>query len=225
MALISDPGQWIYIHIPKNGGAAVDDYLTGHGVVTWRVMERIPVDREVFPPHIRKHSPARAYRDWMQSTGRDWSAYLSFATVRDPDERPQSVLEEIRASHGVRDDPDQYWTLAGPEWWSAFDTVRDPDDFVLSGLFDPDGPLPITHTQWSYVSDGPDRIVDHLIPLRRMSSEIPRLLGLPGTIPVFHKREYVPAGLSSEAVARLRDRYRIDYDLVRQAERSWGVAA
>ena len=112
--------------------------------------------------------------------------------------------------------PSSYWGRANPEYWERVDALKDADEFVLSGLYDPDGPFGITQTQRWFVSDDSGIIVKHLFPMKTMAVDVPRLLGVPGPIPRYHDGDYERVALSSEAEAMVREKYATDFDLMRE---------
>lgn len=209
--IISENDKWAYIHIPKHGGHAVARWVHPHlREGDMQIMEnvdwlRFPVDL----PGIEKHSPAFHLKRWMDETGRDWDAYTSFAVLRDPLTRPQSVFTEIhRNSPWAR-------SVAGEKWWDKFSRLDGPDEFVLSGLYDPDGPLYITHRQTWFVEEPftRKRLVKRLFLMSNFAVEIPRLLGLPGPIPMNHKGQYVPQALSERAQDVIYNEFAGDFAL------------
>jgi len=210
MAILSDSRKWMFVHIPKNGGAAIHAFVDSfHVPETHVIMENEFIDRDVFPGEsgIEKHSPASRFVAWMQTTGRVWDDYTSFAVIRDPVTRSQSVYRELLynrdwASRAVSD-----------EWWAEIEALDNVNEFITSGLYDPDGPLSITWTQRRFVTVDDDIVVRHLFTLEEMSYAVPRLLGLSGTVARFHVGNYVPAVFSTEALDILHERYADDFDL------------
>jgi hypothetical protein len=218
LGIISDFHKWMFVHIPKNAGLSTYLFLVGHLAQGDIVIMEGVVDPCVISENVvlEKHSPARRYRAWMSETGRDWDEYLSFAVIRDPLTRPQSVYGEIkrRERHWARQE-------AGEEWWASFAQTSGVDDFITRGLYSPDGPLMITGKQWDFVAQDGDQIVKHLLPFDGFAEMLPGLLGLSGHIGVHANRAgYVPVELSDEAKAYLHEHYADDftlYDSVRSA--------
>lgn len=203
MGVFSGRHHYLFVHIPKGGGNAVAKWLAERSEQCTVVMEH----RNDLGGIMDKHSNAVQWRSWMKATGKRWDDYLTFAVIRDPIGRAQSVLTEIR-----RNRP---WAQvhAGDEWWAEIEKVKDVDQFILSGLYHPDGPLHITHTQTWFVSDEKGRIVKRLIRLGRLSDEIPEMLHFPGPIPVVHKGDYQPRTLSKAAELELCRLYYEDFGL------------
>lgn len=203
MAFISDERRWAFVHVPKNGGNAVFAYLNGFALKEdIRVMDHL---QHGLPLH--QHSTATEIARWMSDTGRHWSSYRSFAVVRDPFTRPQSVFTELHRN----------WTWAkrvgGDEWWERFIALSGPSEFVTSGMFDPDGPNYITHPQVEFIED-----VEYVFTLRDMRHKIPALLGLPGTIPLVHKGQYSPDPLSPDARRYVERHFAEDIKVFRYLE-------
>jgi hypothetical protein len=203
MGVFSGKHHFLFIHIPKGGGNAVAKWISDRSVQATVVMEH----RNDLGGIMDKHSNAVQWRSWMRATNRTWEDHLSFAIIREPVGRVQSVMTEVR-----RNRP---WAqvAAGDDWWAEFEKVKTPDEFILSGLFHPDGPLHITHTQTWFVSDQGGVIVRRLIRLDKMSTEVPRILDIEGPIPVVHKGDYRPSALSREAELELCRLYYDDFGL------------
>ena len=211
MALVSNRDGWVFVHIPKNGGLAVYNFLRHHlsGEDDVVVMEE-SVRQEGLPDEIQKHSSAIILRNWL---GEAWERYTTFAVVRDPLARAQSVFEEIRAVPPVLREHEPYWSVAGPGWWAAIDAMGDVNDFIASGLLDPDGPVPVTHTQHSYVYDGDELIVDHLFSMDGMTKGIPELLHYRGEVAPAHVRDYERTPLTMTSLDFLHEKFAADFVL------------
>ena len=203
MGVFSGPDRFVFIHIPKNGGNAVATWAQDKAKKPIVVMEH----RNDLLGIMDKHSNAVQWRSWFKATDKEWDDFLSFAVIRDPLTRPQSVMTEIR-----RNRP---WAqvAAGDDWWNEFSKLESVEDFILSGLYAPNGPLHITHTQHWFVSDDKGIIVRRLIRLEVLSKAIPKMLGLPGPVPVVHKGQYQPCTLSKEAQLEVCRLYYDDFGL------------
>jgi hypothetical protein len=207
----------MFVHIPKNGGLSVYTFLRGHlrsGDIT--VMEG-DFDASIFGDHgIEKHAKAWRFKRWMESTGRDWDSYTSFAIIRDPLAHVQSVFWEARHvgyehRHGL------WWNRMDAAWWERFMRLADVNEFIASGLYDLNGPLPMAHLQRSFVvGESGSRIVKHLLLIDEMAEGVPRLLGLEGSMPLKHRGDYSPVELTPDSVAYIKDRYADDYALIEE---------
>jgi hypothetical protein len=231
VAVISLSGNWIYIHIPKNGGAAAASYLRFHVGVGHVVME------DGFPPEelasfgIEKHAPADRIAAWVRSIGRRWEQFTSFATIRDPLTRPESVFWEIRHSWPLwQGRVTNGWDIDSPEgreWWNRFKVLRDVNEFVESGLYDPDGPFYMTFRQRWYLTPGcqvhrdAQPLTTHLVPMDRASTEIPAMIGNPGEmLPWAHAGGYERTPLSGESRRLIAEKYPLDIELYERIGRS-----
>jgi hypothetical protein len=220
MAVVSDSRKWMFVHVPKNGGLAVHDFLKPHLLAAGNHIVMESGAGAVFDGYgIEKHAKAGKLLGWMSGTGREWDEYKSFAVIREPTLRAQSVYLECKSQTKGMRERDAYWSRPGRGWWQRFDETNNVNDFILSGLYDPVGPFSITHTQHSFVSLDGDIIVKHLFPLNRMAADIPALLGLNGVVPIRHRRKYEKAGLNTEALLWMQRHFAIDYELAGQVGR------
>lgn len=214
MGVVSERGKFIFIHIPKNGGLSVYHYLRAHITREDVVVMEGKADPRWFgkTESLHKHAMAYQYKIWCDETGRDWDSYKTFAVVRDPLRRPQSVFNEIRSNADT-------WgkRVAGPEWWAEFERCRDVEDFILSGLYSPSSPIPMTHRQTEFVTWNDRVIVDELLPIETIWWSVPKILGLPGKAPHDHRGQYVPTVLSKKAIDYVVEHYEDDFLLVQEA--------
>lgn len=203
MTYISDARKWAFVHIPKSGSNAVYAYLNHHRTVgDIAVMDHLD---HGLPLH--QHSYASEIIEWMGQTGRDWEEYSFFAVVRDPLTRPQSAWIELHRN----------WTwakrLGGDQWWKDFVALQSVEEFVISGMYDPEGPNYMTHQQMRFVTSPDGDQVCRVVDLEAMATTLPRILSLPGTVPLVHKGAYHHEPLSSEATEVIHRRYEPDFDL------------
>lgn len=221
MAYVSDEHGFVFVHIPKCGGHGVYGLLQHHVVVGDTPVVGDLILREY--PRAEMHSPAYVLRDWFRATGREWEAYKTFAIVRDPFERMLSLWWEIRRQT-IPKRRSFYWNRVGAKWWARFDECVDVNDFIASGLADPDGPMPLLAPQWSYVSDEGEMILDRLFLLEHMSTEVPAYLGWDDPAPVIHERPDDPVSLTQDSVVYIRSAYSEDLGLVAALRRDHDLA-
>jgi hypothetical protein len=218
MGVVSDSGKFLFVHIPKNGGLSVYNYLKTHAALQPQdvvVMEG-SADPRWFGKTVslHKHAKASQYQQWCVETGRDWSSYKTFAVVRDPLKRPQSVFNEIRKNADT-------WGRrnAGQAWWSEFERCENVEDFISARLYTPDGPLAITHRQYDYVTRNDEVIVDDLLPLETVWWSVPALLSTPQHVGRANEGQYVPVKLSDRSIAYIHAYYEDDFYLLQRARK------
>lgn len=217
MAVVSDDRRWVFVHIPKSGGHAVYRYLYPHAhEETMLLAYGAGYADWAGSGNIEMHSPACDIRAWMRDTDRDWDEYTSFAILRDPIDRMYSMYWEIERSAHKRDQ--FWWNRSSAEWWERWDECADINDFV-DHLLEPYGEQPMLRPQHWYVSDGDDIIIRQFLFRATMGTEIPRLLGYPGEVPVEHKRPDDRVTLSPRSILRVQEAYAVDMDLIEEARR------
>jgi hypothetical protein len=242
VAIVSDERKWVFIHIPKSAGTSISHFLWSFLGPADFAIEAYP-DSSAFPVcyGIEKHAKAARYVDWMDGTGRDWNLFTSFAVIRDPMSRPRAVFREIHRQlpamkanvKAVAVSSGSLWpwwgcgvsdqsrpVSAASAWIDGFERLSGVDEFILSGMYDPGGPLTITHSQRSFISSEKGAIlVKHLFLMDEVSRGVPLLLGLPGIINRINVSPDKPLGdfvmeIGRESQDHLHRVYAEDYDLV-----------
>jgi hypothetical protein len=260
MTLINHAHGFVFVHVPKNAGTSVAQYLSA--LSTYRDLEiGATALGEAAAPHIRqrfglhKHSTLAEIRDVL---GADTlSDFHTMAIVRDPEDRVRSVFEFLRAWPAWANlDPD-YADHAGdfalePHRIAASgrtvgilgSLARRPrrpgstvppseptdgafagvDDFIESDLFTQPGPDRLFEPQSTWLTlDAETVAIDHVIRFGHLQRDLSRIIrelglptdqlgaGMPRSNSSYRRRE---APLRPTSIARLRERYATDYELL-----------
>jgi hypothetical protein len=217
MAVIVQRAKFIFIHIPKNGGTSVSRMLqptmTSEDTLVMEGGYEDTDTRDVFPLkyNITKHAPALNFAMWMEDTGRKWSEWDSWAVIREPIERVNSLFWEVKY-HGHAWAPYQ----AGIQWWEEFLRCRDVNDYITSGLYTPHSPLLVNRPQrWMVTTTKNVLIVRNLVDFAKLDT-MPQMMmgGIEGVkVPKTNVANYKPISLSKEAEDLLREKYEQDFKM------------
>jgi hypothetical protein len=224
MTIINHHHRFVFVHIPKNAGTSVAQYLSQ--VSSYRDQEigatelgeaLAPAYRRRFDLH--KHS---TYAEIEQVVGAElMGSYTTLAVARDPADRVRSIYSFLRKWSD--------WTDLDPayrRYGDEFAELADVDDFVASDLFLMPGPDRLFMPQASWLSNAAgDRIaVDHIVRYQDLDAGMARLVASLG-LSSESLRKPLPranvsrsdrpvASLSEASLARVRTRYRLDYELL-----------
>jgi hypothetical protein len=241
MTLINHTYRFVFIHIPKNAGTSVSQYLSQ--VSTYRDIEvgATALGEACAPEYRRryrlhKHS---TFSDLERIMGPDELArFTTFAVLRDPFDRVRSIFTFLRTWKGWVDV--KGYRRAAAE----FERFKGVDDFVLSELFQSPGPDGLFLPQVTWITtDDPGVIrVDRLARFESLATDLAnlvRVLGLPEheltdrlrRANVSHASRWPrivrsPQGPRQEmgdaAVERVRERYEPDFRLLETPARKTG---
>lgn len=222
MAIINHTYGLVFVHVPKNAGTSVSRYFSR--LSTYRDLEIGATELGEAYVHqfsrrfkLRKHSTFREIRAVM---GADVLAtYTTVAVIRDPVERACSIFRFL--NHW-----DQWRQL---ERWQPFiedfDRHRKIEHFLASEFFAAPGPdrLFMPQVTWIANDTGEKLLVDRLLRLESLQQDMGRLvsdLDLPQDLlgdfdeHVNETDKAKRIRLDRASKARVRERYRQDYELL-----------
>lgn len=182
-----------FIHVPKNGGMSVNEFLYG------------------------RDSGHRTAERWRYFGPADFAAWTKVAVARDPVDRFLSAFDFLR-SPGMNF-PDRRFARRylrrhrdAESFIAHIDRTPRARRAVTSFFhFRP---------QTDYISAGGEIIVDRLIPFERLAEELPTLAGNGRSLPHINRtagKRSKRAGLSPASLAFIADIYAADFELHRLA--------
>lgn len=217
MAVISHHNKWMFIHVAKNGGTSVVNFLhpflaEGDLFINGNSDKRTNAPQDA--PTM--HSPAYDYIRYLRQNGYDWDEYTTFAIIRDPFERVQSAFHELRWGFYNNPKGPPLRGMFDDEWGLSYqECIEDINEFIARGLMQKPSPPTLFAPQWMHMAglDG-EIAVEHVILLEDMPTKVPSILGLGGTIGHINKTPLDKKALSAESLRLIRDRYIGDFKLI-----------